>query len=135
LFSTDNFGTNTGVFGDGILWRADSLNSPGPFHMVNAQIGFGVLSDYTTIPAKATYNYTSWDKFERPAVLMRNGKPAYFYGADSCNVSGAKVTGTYILRCNTDGVGAPSSPPPPPKGALDRNGWIGSGRGLALAMR
>jgi hypothetical protein len=107
LLTTDNFGTNTGIFGAGILWRADAPNSPGPFRMANARIGFGVLSDYTAIPSGATYNYTQWDKFERPAVLMRNGKPAYFYGADSCNVSGAKVTGTYILRCNTDGVGTP----------------------------
>src|SRR5258708_4159184 len=101
--------------------------------MADAQIGFGVLSDYMTIPSGTTYNYTHWDKFERPAVLMRNGKPAYFYGADSCNVSGAKVTGTYVLRCNTDGVGTPISPPPPPTGALDRTGWIGSGTGRGFA--
>ncbi len=133
LLTTDNFGTQTGIFGAGILWRADSPGSPGPFQLSNAQIGFGVLSDYTTIPDIATFNYTSWDKFERPAVLMRNGKPAYFYAADSCNVSGAKVTGTYILRCNTDGVGTPISPPPAPAGALDRSGWIGSGSGSGFA--
>ena len=126
LLTTDNFGTNTGVFGAGILWRADTQNSPGPFHLANAQIGFGVLSDYTTIPDTATFNYTTYDKFERPAILMRNGKPAYFYGADSCNVSGAKVTGTYILRCNTDGIGTPIDNPPAPSGALDRTGWTGS---------
>jgi hypothetical protein len=115
LLTTDNFGTQTGIFGAGILWRADSQNSPGPFHMANAQIGFGVLSDYTTIPANATFNYTSWDKFERPAILMRNGIPAYFYGANSCNVSGSNVTCEYVLKCNVDQA--------PPAVALDRTGW------------
>ena len=134
LLTTDNFGANTGIFGAGILWRADSPNSPGPFHMSNAKIGFGVLSDYTTIPGNATYNYTSWDKFERPAVLMRNGKPAYFYGADSCNVSGANVTGTYILRCNTDGSIPTATPTPlPPTGALNRTGWTASGTGSGFS--
>lgn len=95
LLTTDNFGGNSGIRGAGLLWESQDGFS---FRLADARIGFGLLSDYTTIPAGATKPYIGEPKFERPAVLMRNGKPAYFYAASGLNPEGNNATENFVLR-------------------------------------
>ena len=95
LLTTDNFGDNTGIRGAGILWESEDGRS---FKLADAKIGFGLLTDYTAVPPYATSPYIGERKFERPAVLMRDGKPAYFYAASGVNVEGNNATENYVLR-------------------------------------
>jgi len=99
LLTTDNFGVNSGIFGAGILWKMKD----GEFKLSDAQIGFGVLSDYAKIPECTTFydNKTS-GKFERPGVLMINEKPAYFYGCTRTNILGTGKNGCYVLKICED---------------------------------
>lgn len=95
LLTTDNFGDNSGIRGAGLLWEsADGIS----FKLADAKIGFGLLSDYTQIPPYATKPYIGEPKFERPAVLLRDGKPAYFYAASGLNVEGNDATQNFVLR-------------------------------------
>jgi len=102
LLTTDNNGGNTGVFGAGILWHSDVSGEFGPFHLSNAKIGFKLLSDYVTIPVNSTYCYGTIVKFERPAVLIQNGKPAYFYAPNTCNFLGTGRPGIYVFKCDAE---------------------------------
>jgi len=104
LLTTDNFGNNTGVMGYGILWQSDDGKS---FKLADAQVGFGLLTDYTAIPPYAVAAYGNERKFERPAILFRDGKPAYFYGASGCNIDGNNCTENYVCKI-TDGTVDPS---------------------------
>ncbi|MCL2487957.1 MAG: InlB B-repeat-containing protein [Oscillospiraceae bacterium] len=99
LLTTDNFGGNTGVQGYGILWESTDGRS---FKLADAKVGFGVLSDYTAIPPYATAPYEGQNKVERPAVLMRNGKPAYFYASSGLNILGLSTTNTLVFKINSD---------------------------------
>lgn len=103
LLTTDNHGGNTGVFGAGILWKSDVKGEFGPFHLSNAKIGFKLLSDYTPIPPTSSYCYGTVLKFERPAVLMRKGKPAYFYAPNTCNFLGTGRPGIFVFKNNANG--------------------------------
>lgn len=95
LLTTDNFGKNTGVQGYGILWVSDDGTS---FKLADAEIGFGLMTDYTTIPANYTKPYSEELKFERPAILLREGKPAYFFGSSPINIEGINATENFVLR-------------------------------------
>ncbi len=95
LMTTDNFGDNTGVRGGGILWESEDGRS---FKLADTQIAFGLLTDYTAIPPYATTPYIGEPKFERPALLLRDGKPAYFYGASGLNFEGNNATENFVLR-------------------------------------
>lgn len=95
LLTTDNFGGNTGIRGAGILWESEDGRS---FKRADAQIGFGLLSDYMAVPPYAVAAYVGEAKFERPAVLMRDGKPAYFYAACGLNVDGFNATQNFVLK-------------------------------------
>ena len=75
-------------------------SAEGPFQVADAKAGFGLLSDYMTIPSYATKSYIGEPKFERPAVLMRDGKPAYFYAASGLNVEGNEGTENFVLKVN-----------------------------------
>lgn len=95
LLTTDNFGKNTGIFGAGILWEMKN----GAFRRADAKIGFGVLSDYTTVPQGATfYENERSGKLERPGILMRDSKPEYFYGCTRTDVLGGGKSQCYVFR-------------------------------------
>ena len=56
------------------------------------------MSDYMVIPSYATKTYIGEPKFERPAILIRNGKPAYFYAASGLNIEGNNATENFVLK-------------------------------------
>jgi len=104
LMTTDNFGTHTGIEGAGILWKS---TDPAHFRLADAEIGFLRPSEYWGLGAnidlsRAAKLYTSNNviKFERPGVLMIDGKPAYFYGACGTNFAGEDHTCSYVLKIN-----------------------------------
>lgn len=95
LLTTDNFGKNTGVFGAGILWEMKD----GLFCRNHAKIGFGVLSDYMRLPEGTTYyDNDRSTKLERPGILMKNGRPAYFYGCTRADVRGSGKSQCYVFE-------------------------------------
>lgn len=95
LLTTDNFGKNTGVFGAGILWEMKD----GTFRRVDAKIGFGVLSDYASIPRGATfYDRDRSGKLERPGILMCDGRPEYLYGCTRTDVRGSGKSQCYVFK-------------------------------------
>lgn len=99
LLTTDNFGKNTGIFGAGILWEMKD----GYFKRENAKIGFGVLSDYINLPKSTTfYDNDRSTKLERPGVLMKNGKPEYFYGCTRADVYASGKSQCYVFKINED---------------------------------
>lgn len=99
LLTNDNFGTHTGVAGRGILWQS---NDPTRFKLSDASIGFLKTSDYcrNVDLSKARMLYGSEFKFERPGILIMNGRPAYFYGPSGVNLDGDDHTCSYVMRIN-----------------------------------
>ena len=95
MLTTDNFGLNSGIRGAGILWESTDGFS---FQLANAQVGFGLFSDYTTIPANSATPYIGEHKFERPALLFQNGQPTYFYAPSGVNIEGIDATASYVLK-------------------------------------
>lgn len=97
LLTTDNFGKNTGIFGAGILWEMKD----GYFLRKNAEIGFGVLSDYTHLPETTTfYENERSTKLERPGVILKDGIPEYFYGCTRTDVNGSGKSQCYVFKIN-----------------------------------
>jgi hypothetical protein len=105
LLTTDNFGTNSGVFGNIILWKSKTGLD---FKLADAKIAMGILPDYWGTPADLQillstpghFEYSKSGKMERPAMLLINGKPAYFYASGSINVNGGSVAETYVFKIN-----------------------------------
>ena len=97
LLTNDNYGTHTGVPGRGILW---SSPSPEQFKLSDAQIGFFHTKDYMkgVDVSKARPLYGDQFKFERPGILLLNGKPAHFYGPSGVNLSGDDRTFSYVMQ-------------------------------------
>ncbi len=96
LLTNDNYGTHTGKPGQGILWRSDV---PTHFSLRDAEIGFRLVTDYYQADlSKVSKLYGQDFKFERPGILMIDGKPAYFYGPSGLNLEGADHTCSYVLK-------------------------------------
>lgn len=100
LLTNDNYGSHTGIAGGGILWQSDT---PTEFKLADAQIGFLKTSDYATgvDQSKARALYGNTFKFERPGILMLDGKPAYFYGPSGVNLDGDDHTCSYVMKIDT----------------------------------
>jgi hypothetical protein len=49
----------------------------------------GSDADRKALMAKKRYSHNPSGKFERPAFLIQNGKPTYFYGVGDVNINGA----------------------------------------------
>jgi len=99
LLTDDNMGSHTGVPGRGILWQSES---PVQFRVADASIGFlKILDYYKNLDLTRTRNlYGNELKFERPGILMIDGKPAYFYGPSGVNLEGADHTCSYVMKIN-----------------------------------
>lgn len=99
ILSTDNHGIS-GYVGAGLLWESeDGLR----FDAENIKLGFGRLSDYIEIPKGRTFSYGNVKhKHERPEVLLRDGKPAYFYAPSGTSVDGIGVCQNYIYKIEKD---------------------------------
>ena len=96
LLTTDNHGIIEK--GGGILWKSDDgimyNEYEKGFHRVNA---------YTNVDmSKVAVHYgpanPGFAKFERPQVLLFNGKPEYLYVASGCNIDGGSGTVNYVLK-------------------------------------
>jgi len=93
LLTTDNHGIF--INGGGILWEsADGLN------FANPCVGYGLIDRYFQYDAKNLRRYYGPDvvKFERPQILVMDGKPAYMYAPSGCNIMGGEATVSYVLK-------------------------------------
>lgn len=99
LLTNDNFGAHTGTAGAGILWRSDT---PTDFKLADAEVGFFRTTNYAkhVDQSRATKLYGPEFKFERPGILLLDGKPAYFYGPSGFNLSGGDTTESYVMKIN-----------------------------------
>ena len=105
MLTTDNLGGNTGIFGAIMLWEsATGLD----FKLKDAKIAFGTLYDYwgnekqwKDLLDKKPYLHNKSGKMERPAVLLIDGKPAYFYAAGDININGGKMSEAYVFKINS----------------------------------
>lgn len=81
----------------GLLWKSDdgiNFNSyESGFHLIKDYI-----SDNSSFSPKWYYGSKSIMKFERPQVLMKDGKPAWLYGASGFNIYGGESTVSYVLK-------------------------------------
>ena len=103
LLTTDNFGKNTGIFGNLILWESkDGLQ----FKLKDAQIAMGTLFDYwgteneqkELLKTPNLFIRSTSGKMERPAILQVNGKPAYLYAVGDVNLEGGSVSKSYVFK-------------------------------------
>jgi len=103
LITTDNYGTNTGVFGDLILWKSDTGLD---FKLANAKIAAGTLLDYwgtaeehkKLLSTPGHFEHHPSGKLERPAVLLINDNPHYLYAAGCLNLSNRSVSENYVFK-------------------------------------
>ncbi|RED23863.1 hypothetical protein BD847_2937 [Flavobacterium cutihirudinis] len=103
LLTTDNYGTNSGTFGNIILWKSKTGLD---FKLADAKVGMRTILDYWGTPEdhkkllqnEKHFEYSSSGKLERPAVLLIDGIPAYFYASAGLNVSGGENAETYVFK-------------------------------------
>ena len=95
LLTTDNDGILKK--GGGLLWKSDD-----GIHFNSYEAGYHLikeyLSDTASLKPKWYYGPKSSMKFERPQVLMKEGKPAWLYVASGCNIYGGESTISYVLK-------------------------------------
>ena len=100
LLTTDNHGLIEE--GGGILWTsADGIRFD------DFEKGFHRLNDYKTIDLnKVNVRYgpgeRKYAKFERPQLLIIDGKPAYLYAPSGSNIFGDAHTVSYVLKFKSD---------------------------------
>ncbi|MCY1719326.1 glycoside hydrolase family protein [Prolixibacteraceae bacterium Z1-6] len=96
LLTTDNHGIIEA--GGGILWTSDD-----GIHFDTYEKGFHRINDYTDVDMKkAAVHYgpqnRSYAKFERPQIVLKDGKPAYVYLPSGTNIYGGDCTVSYVLK-------------------------------------
>lgn len=100
LLTTDNHGMIEP--GGGILWTSED-----GIHFDNYEKGFHRINDYTDVDMnKVAVHYGPKDrkyaKFERPQVLLKDGKPWYLYVPSGTNIYGGDCTVSYVLKFKND---------------------------------
>jgi len=102
LLTTDNRGHVTGIPGGGALWISDDGRYFNPEHV---QVGFDrIPAYYEDVPlSKIKKIYGSAPKFERPKILMIDGKPSFMYAPSGWAVHGGQRTACYVLSINLSG--------------------------------
>jgi hypothetical protein len=98
--------TRTGLTGALAPFRVWSSKTGQEFKLKDAKIAMGNMLDYWGTPAAHSallanpghYEHDKSGKLERPSVLVLNGKPAYFYSTAGLNISGGKVSETYVFK-------------------------------------
>ena len=93
LLTTDNFGMIEE--GGGLLWTSED-----GIKFDKYEKGFHRINAYTNVDmAKTTIIYgPNYAKFERPQVLLIDGKPAYLYVPSGVNFYGGECTKSYVLK-------------------------------------
>lgn len=103
LLTTDNFGKNTGVFGNLILWQSKNGVQ---FKLKDAKIAMGTLFDYwgsksdqeKLMKTPGLFVRSTSGKLERPAILQIDGTPAYLYAVGDVNLEGGTVSKSYVFK-------------------------------------
>jgi hypothetical protein len=96
LLTTDNHGIMEE--GGGLLWTSED-----GIHFRDYQQGFKRINDYTDVDmTRVAVHYGPRDrkyaKFERPQILILDGKPSYLYVPSGTNIYGGDCTVSYVLR-------------------------------------
>lgn len=96
LLTTDNHGIIEE--GGGILWTSED-----GIHFNDYEKGFHRINRYTDIDMKqVAVHYgpqnSEYAKFERPQILLKNGKPQYLYAPSGINIFGDDCTISYVLK-------------------------------------
>lgn len=94
LLTTDNHGILER--GGGLLWSSDDglLFDPEPAHALHPlRVYLGGRA-----PAGARFHYGRETKFERPQMLMEQGRPAWLYAPSGTALHGEDGTGVHLLR-------------------------------------
>ena len=96
LLTTDNHGMIEA--GGGILWT-----SKDGIHFDTYEKGFHRINEYTDVDMKkVAVHYgpkgRDYAKFERPQVLLKDGKPQYLYVPSGNNIYGGDCTVSYVLK-------------------------------------
>ncbi|MEN8201504.1 MAG: glycoside hydrolase family protein [Bacteroidota bacterium] len=94
LLTTDNHGIIKK--GGGILWTSGD-----GIHFNEYEKGFKRIDEYTSVDtsiALTHYGNPNIFKFERPQILMQNGKPTYLYLTSGTNIYGGSCTVSYVLK-------------------------------------
>ncbi|TKG95574.1 hypothetical protein EYV94_09045 [Puteibacter caeruleilacunae] len=94
LLTTDNHGMITR--GGGLLWSSDD-----GMKFTHVEKGFDLIEKY--VSKEKTSNAIRYYgpprlKFERPQVLMKDGKPAYLYVPSGHHIFGGESTVSYVLK-------------------------------------
>lgn len=94
LLTTDNHGMIE--FGGGLLWTSDD-----GIKFTHVEKGYHTIDEY--VPAEklehAERHYgPEVIKFERPQILMKDGKPAYLFAPSGYNIFGGGSTVSYVLK-------------------------------------
>ncbi len=97
LLTTDNHGVN--VRGGGLLWKSDD----GITFDATPKIGYQSPKSY--LPSSS--NKGGWRKsyygagtFQRPQILLIDGRPTYLYVASGSSVTGGDGSLSYVLKAN-----------------------------------
>ena len=96
LLTTDNHGMIEP--GGGILWTSED-----GIHFNTYEKGFHRINEYVDFaPSKVAIHYgpgeRAYSKFERPQVLLKEGKPWYLYAPSGHNILGGDCTLSYVLK-------------------------------------
>ncbi|MEN8249106.1 MAG: glycoside hydrolase family protein [Bacteroidota bacterium] len=100
LLTTDNHGIIER--GSGILWTSED-----GIQFNEYEKGYHRITGYTEVdPSKVTIHYgpinRTYYKFERPQVLLIDGKPKYMYLPSGRNIYGGDGTISYVLKFKID---------------------------------
>lgn len=99
MITNDNHGEMSGLKGAAVLWESESGFH---FSLDKASVAFRRLpayfKDYDESKVNKVYGPTA--KFERPKILMMDGKPAYLFAPSGWNPYGEKRVSCNILKIN-----------------------------------
>ena len=100
LLTTDNHGILEE--GGGILWTSED-----GIHFDKYEKGFHRINAYTDVDmGKVSVIYGAgagkYAKFERPQLLLKDGKPWYLYVPSGTNIYGGDCTVSYVLKFKND---------------------------------
>lgn len=95
LLTTDNDGILKK--GGGLLWKSDD-----GIEFKSYEAGYNLINEYgqdfSLLNPRWHYGNNSIMKFERPQLLIKDGRPAYLYVTSGCNIYGGDTTMSYVLK-------------------------------------
>ncbi|MCG8582943.1 MAG: glycoside hydrolase family protein [Bacteroidales bacterium] len=99
LITNDNHGEMSGIKGAAVLWESETGFN---YSLNKASVAFRRMPAYFKAYDEAKVNkvYGSQAKFERPKVLMVNGRPAYLFAPSGWHPTSSSRVACNILRIN-----------------------------------